>query len=712
MPSGVTIAAPPATTAPLPPSYPLVYTRARWADDWELQVDLEFRGGEDGTGSETPGRVMLRRRYGSVRQVYATAYEKTDDLDLRGTWVKVTLADESNNETTIFVGRIVEQSKMPHAGDVTETPAIETKTASGDQTFVAYAPRHLLEKIALTTSWWHVVENEENGGAQVEDVPDVNAGDKETGWIVGNRSDVRFPVEDSGFSDGVFLFGSAATWTRLQFLEYLLALYATRRDGPLWTIAGQTDILDAMTDTIRVRPGATLADIVNDLVPTKLGVDWFIVPTDDGFELRIYSMNAEQIAFGEHVLPSNPNVARIEVAADQSILSCEVAQSNKRRFNRVAVYGEPIKITLTLYGETAFGEVGNEEYSLAPMWTEAQEAAYLQANGIAGSIEENENVRASDEMRNVFQFYGVPEFFDFYNGTAMPKVTDAGEVANINDADADDATKFAPWHSHLRRTLRYTTLRAGIDYSTNPETDNRPDGAEPNYLPPFVILWNQEKEINELADVAGISVQAAETEWGVVLNANPNHLLAHGHYDSASRGRGTPVYDYRDIIATVTIEGSQRLKLVYETPGIGEDNGPEDDGSEFAIYVPNAELWWIAPGTVVGLYAGQLQFLGDTAVAGEEQYDGNRGRTIRNDADRLVPVMAGALARFNIERARAVVTRVGLHPWQSLIGHILEAVETNGTIETVNSPLTSVEWRVDGEASDRVQTVLKTGNAK
>ena len=71
------------------------------------------------------------------------------------------------------------------------------------------------------------------------------------GCLAGGHLDAVQPPTGVAASDVAF--GGTETWTRRQMAEYLLVRYATRTDGPAWTLAGDLCILDAATDVVDVQ---------------------------------------------------------------------------------------------------------------------------------------------------------------------------------------------------------------------------------------------------------------------------------------------------------------------------------------------------------------------------------------------------------------------------------------------------------------------------
>ena len=184
-----------------------------------------------------------------------------------------------------------------------------------------------------------------------------------------------------------------------------------------------------------------------------------------------------------------------------------------------------------------------------------------------------------------------------------------------------------------------------------------------------------------------------ELDWRIHVNASPNHLLARNHWTSAAATAIEPLYDWQTLVATVAIETDQRLEL----SSVIKDARPSD--GVMVIHDDSAELWYLAPNTAV-------------MVAGNGNLLRSPGRQVvlRNDADRLALILAGAIARYGRPRARAEIVYRGLLPMGHLLGNILTVVEQPGSDAlNIQAPITAVEWEMVG---GRPTTTVRAGFAR
>jgi hypothetical protein len=133
------------------------------------------------------------------------------------------------------------------------------------------------------------------------------------------------------------------------------------------------------------------------------------------------------------------------------------------------------------------------------------------------------------------------------------------------------------------------------------------------------------------------------------------------------------------------------MELVYTVPDALKMN----DGSEMVVEVPGAEYWYLAPSTILGVDGG-----------GSFIYSPAAGVELRNDVDKLLQAMAGAIARYCSTRYKGRVTYRRLEAWGSLCGQILVTIETGADVTQgfVGAPIIAVDWHFE-----RRTTEIKTG---
>jgi hypothetical protein len=171
----------------------------------------------------------------------------------------------------------------------------------------------------------------------------------------------------------------------------------------------------------------------------------------------------------------------------------------------------------------------------------------------------------------------------------------------------------------------------------------------PIYLPPLVFVKHPEKTAESgiytridkpPLDSGGgafpaVRVGVTPHELAVLLEVSPNHIMADGVYTGECTGAEESKYDYRTMILTATIETDDRLRVEWELPK-RTDDGPE---IELTLYLPDAEVWYVAKGTVKGLKDDGTLDIEDAA------------KTLRDDSELLVSAAALAKAWYGVARA-------------------------------------------------------------
>ncbi len=672
----LTIIAPETIAYPVRFLTPLAQVKQAWADDWELEPALEVVRYMSASAGQDLGTAFLRHRYGSIRHPWESGYSTRKASELAGWWVRI-VQPTDQGLIPQWVGILAGEGRDVYGAD---------NVPSGLQEIAAYEPLWWLRKVAVSRSYW--IEEGASESINLGWCPSFNARDGR-GLLVGNRSSRRYDPANPADPDlGSYLFGGTGTWTRYQALEYLVRWFIDQSalGGPAWTIGGQAEILAGMTDTIRLGTSQSAADLLRAIVPLELGLDYRIVPTDAGFTISVFALSAIGRSFGGATMPANPDTVRIRAAAAADNVTTIVARSDDHRYDRIRVIGRRIVVATTLWGETAAGGSA----SLVGKWSASLETAYKAGTGTpADPPEDHDEARRGERYRPVYQLFGAPAGWLHHDAAAAPLLDFDG---NLVDYSRDDDTTHADYQNQVRETLAWLPLKEGFDYSTDPETDRNPADYVPDLLPAAVWLYDPETQRYLSAEEAGVAVHVLKNDWGVFLQAQPNHLLALNHWTGAASSETDPKYDYEHMVATLAFETDQRLQLIQELPDAA------GDGSTLDLLVEDAECWVLSHGTVVGTDGdGQLLKSGDSQ------------RVLRNDADRLAAVMAGAIARYYDARARAeIVVRQHL-PWSGLIGQVLTVVDEGGNAHEIQAPITMIDWVVGGPEP---VMIVRTGFAR
>jgi len=656
----ITIIGPSSTPSVRIAGTPLVEIKRLWTDDWEIEPGVRVINAKSASAGAEIGTCELIRHYGEVKLPYQSAYVNPPTQGMGPVpwldhWVRIKAFTAAGSEV-IWTGRIGSEVREPYgSGDA----------PSGVQNFVAYEAAMLLEKISVTDSIWLV------GGFQkrLDWIPAMNSRDGRN-FVVGN-------MVVSGEQD---FYGGTAVWTHRAAVDYLLANFADASavQGPRWSLTGQSNLLETLTKSIRYETTETLLSILRRIINPREGIDFKVVTTSDGFAVDVFALSAREQSFAGVTLPTNPRTVEIKRSQARDITEVKITRSGEHAVGRVRVLGARLVACLSLYG-----------FELAKKWTAAAETAYNAGSGTAGDdAEEHDKARKADHLRDVYQAFGAPADWNHNGGLTAPRqVIDNGRLILSNESAVD-----ALYQNQARATLTFLPFRANVDYSTDPPTDGSA-GLDSDLLAPLVWLWDEEAQRYVAADQVGMDVSALLGDWGVFINASPNHLLARNQFAGAAESDTEPVYNYARMLITFAFRTDQRLALTFERVG-----GVRPHDATMDIMDEDAELWFACPQTTF-----QIDQDGELKNTLGGQY-----LILRNDSDRLFATMAGAISRYFYPRSRADLAFKGLFPYSNLIGQILTVIEEGGDSRSIQAPITAVEY----DLSETPRTTIKAGYAR
>lgn len=647
---------------PIPVHAPIVEVKADWGDDWVFTPELEMVRMTRAAAGHDLGVCELAERYGEVRQPWDSDYQTVGPVDRIGWWVRVKLVGPQG-ETVQWIGQISGRGAELHGRE---------NLPSGWSTWVAYEPLQILRKKGVHESKWLRGSDLITLGW----LPDMNGRDARR-LLVGNRS----ASKPSSPDDDTYVFGGTELWNRRQFAEYILHWFVDDSDGggPAWRLGGQASILEQITDSLTLGNAMTAAEILRKVIPLSMGVDFRAVPWGEtGFTLEVFSLAAEEAGFAGSSLARNPNTVEVITDNASDLLKAQVVETGAHLYDRIRVLGRRIVVCCTL-------NAGLDAPTLIGKWDAGLETAYKAGDPDGDEAAEHDAARRADKFRPVYQLYGAPDDVDLAAIGAAPAFDADGQLAS---------TDGAAYQRLVRRTLSWTPLREGYDYSADPPVNNNPTDYEPEMLPPAAWVFDPASGHYVAVEKAGISISVVQTDWGVFLQASPNHALALNHFSGAASTDDDPVYDWTTLLVTLAFESDRRIYLETQVAEGGGRNGGAP--TRLDIEVADAECWYLAPSTFVG-----------TIPPGQLRDSGGAGRVLRNDTDRLALVMAGAIARYRNARARASLHLRGLLPWGDLVGQVMSVIQSGGETQRIQAVITSVEWL----GGTQPQMMVRTGYA-
>ena len=709
---GLTILGP--TSNPIPyPTYPtFVEVKQTWGGTWQPVPELELEQASVSCCGHDMDSCVLRHRYGAtVKHPWQTTASSDTPWNLDGWWLRLSLVGPKGTQP-IWIGRIHSDGRNIF-GDGNN---------GGRQRIQAYGPQMLLRKRSISESVWSIPTGSTVVQNRVQWLAPMNDRVGHSGWLIGNRTASKVGVDaGEGVTLRTYIFGGTSLWTVPEFIRYLLTWFMndSLAGGPAWRLGGCVHAL-AETMTSHAWPEVTTVDnMLHTLISPKRGVDYKVVfdPSRNAFVVWAFALQSRtKYVFGQK-LPVNSDKVRIESGKTPANLSTTVTRNSDHRFGTIRVLGKRIVVCCTIVGpdvNTSEGGTGGSSAShgsLVPAWNTGElQSLYIEGHGSVpggdpneeypeGSEERADYCRRAERYRDVFSFYACPPSFSLKSLGAV-YATDASGVLDTTLEDSEGAAKDPPWQNRIRKTLHWLPLIAGWDYSQDPPLNVSdvfvPDDVNymPQFLSPMVWLYNEDDGYQP-ADMVGVSVGVPKLGLGVRLRASPSHLLALNVEGADDMVTGTdPLYDMGMAYATVAFESDCRLRMEYALP----DALPGADGVE-EILEPDAELWVVAPQTVVDV---------DDEDSRNVKTSGPETLILRDDRTYLASIMAGAIARYNSQRARATVVSQGLVPWGGLLGQMLTVIDTGAGKENIDAPITSITWT----GGENPQTTINTGFAQ
>lgn len=685
-----------------------------FGDTWEDKPSWILESAEEHLGNQGMGRMVFHVPHGMVIPHTAAPNavpQFTLPLNIVGWWVRLYILTNNQREL-VWQGRVMNESASKGGTDVRNDN--DQKIETGNQTFVAYSGLHILQRIMVNRSWWLI----DGGKKSMQRLHTMNIRDSR-GLIVGNAS--AMPYDDGNLSlDPIYLHsGEGNKWNRRRYLQYIMRHYLQRQDRPepQWTLGGDAlQFLADFDDSLDFGSAPTLDSIIRRIIDPKFGIDYAILPTNEGYELNVFALSGEDVTFGTHIAPRNTNLAEVRVDDDIGLESNTIVRSFDHRYRRIKVVGKPIISCFSLWASNTAGTTSTlppqeQRESLVKKWTDALETAYKEGKSGSTDPAKHDLARGSDRFVNVYQLFGAPLNWDFHSKQILPDV-DAEEgkvIALIGHRFAGDGQQQA-----VRRTLAFLPLKEGFDYKVDPPTDANLADTVPDFMRPVAYIWNDDDTIGATGymkcEDAGIGVHLPQNDWGVFLQANPNHRLADDHWTGAEDTLVDPVFDWNTLIVTIAIELDWRLTLIFD------DDTADDDGSELIIEVDDAEFWYLAPETVVRIDEDGRPVLSPSknstapgTPSGTTGQQFKEGVVLRDDSIRIVHAMAGAIARYQNERARCSLRFRGLRPFTRLLGTIMQSVVNGGTVTPVGSIISTV--RITATDSGEAFTEVMSGHA-
>jgi hypothetical protein len=692
-----------------------VLKKLRWADAWKVVPYLEVVEFTDCAAPSMPS-ATFRYRFGKITREDRSTGTFFNAMELRDWYVQIeqlppegALRDgnptftngQQNEPIQRWVGRFTDES-LQTLGKARSSRGV------GAEFICACGLAQELDKNVLASS---VCTNDGTTTIRIDELlvfnDDLVAGYVET----GNRSAARItdPTRE-GYESYVFSnektgAGQPYRWSAKDIAEYLLTWHAPPEMK--FKLAGDLELLANLSafepPEFRVA-GCTIFEALNRLFDRRRGLTWSIRPPrapqsgqeagDDAeaFEIWVSSTVDEDVVFDDYTLTANPDVISIPVRSlEHLIKEHELRLDVLAAYDKIVVSGERVLVCCT---------VSPADGTLEKAWDSDLENTYKaglrSTTGDTGSERSSEAIdeaRKDDYWDRVYRAYRIPKTWGFSagNGTSGTKSNVSISLTNEGRLNMASSAPAAPVRNWGHRIARHLPLRSS-QISGGWENNVAPD-----YRAPFVLVKKADGtyQYSEKVEVKGNgslgNVTPLDQDFGLHVSASPNHVLAKNVWNSGATPSASKFnpdghgFDYREMIATVAFHTDARLRVVVEVSQIGGGMiSPGTAERTLQIDVPNTELWWIAPNTVIGRKDnGELDYTLPSTIPAT--------RIVRDDSERLRKIAALAKAWYGTRRAGMSLL---LHDAsQSLpIGTYVRSVQDVSGFESINSVVTCVRY--------------------
>jgi hypothetical protein len=718
---------PSATTPPIVVDRPKyrVFLRRDWGDSWQqfdyLEcIDVSFAAGP------SIDRGSFLYLSGEIKREDKSAFAFEQPRDFSDYFVRVQLimpavGGQDAQSVTVFVGRFYEDSYRP-GGDAAGGES-DDQGGIADDHLVAFGLVHELDRIPIVTSY--IVNDEATSSdTGIDDEGTTSAtggmdgtGDSKPGVItrplvfnehyihgfreIGNRSGLSYEQDAGGTKFKSYAFGNAGkTWSASNILHYLFKYF--QRDDFQFMLGGLAEGgKDGPLENLvipRVDLGKkTVKQALDELVDRRRGLGWTVRVTENdenpgwsgsgnatSLEIFVYSIFNQDVKTGDQTIPANADIKSIDLSGLRSPKDVQISVNTLARYGTIIVSGEPLVCCFT---------VSFNDATLIKGWTDDQESAYKGVsstiNGTGPNGITNDMERATDKFHNIYTHYTISSTWNWLagdgsvSGSSKPDSAKHEVVPLLNDDGS-----FDPKIGALSRNWGHTLIRnlplrkAGMQ-----------DSYQPEFREPFALAFKEVSVSGESpnncyvyvddpgdGESSGGSVRMLDTEFGIEVRMSPRHQLARNHWSGATASSldiafGNEKYDYTKIVATVAVRADQRLQVIDTIT----DGDPD---RVLHIDVPDAEMWYIVPGTVIDVKNGQLNY--DLPAEVDQST-----RLARDDSKRLRTICALAKCWYGTKRSILDLTIEDI--WLDYqIGNYLTSVSSATVSEDINGVVTEI----------------------
>jgi hypothetical protein len=716
---------------------PDVATRVRikdeWSDSWRTVDYLDALGGVAKVSPDI-GQMRLLYRSGSIMNAGSVSYSTFSLQELEGKKVQVqTVSSPASGERTLWTGVITSESIQIFGDD---------NGATENQVIVAYEVGAILDRHTLKDCF-------------IENVPGVSANkighmktfNRRASFglsVLGNMSSLKINDAHVFSSDG-------AVWTNLDIITYLLVAHPP--PGIAFRITGQPEVLDTIID-VHTLEGMSLFKALDSLVDPHRGIGWRLISDGDGdVSFDVFTLIDEDISVGDVTVPANDDIIdNIAVDGDRGITPT-ITYTDDSQFDEVEVVGGLIRscFSVSVEEETlepAWTAAEENAYRLvAPVTNEEKDA----------ERQTDKHLRVFQVFRIPQNWDGEADTgTPATHAVALPTVNDDGTIsveaaaerflfekalaralpietaAAISGAEPEyqapivalPVDTFVVTNPISNISVDFVSTANGPGVGTlSVESISSVAWTPPGGVKGAPVTLGSEETATIFGDdirkyvivtrssadgltgsatvtisrrwvqseTVGANVKMMDSEVALKIEPSINHILARDSFDSEIEGSDVePIYGFYGLNVTVALDTDENIKVRAKVGNFEDIEEPKT----LTIQVPDAFLWYLTPGTMVGITDGAIV---RDAVGG----------ILRDDSDRLRQIAALALAWYGERRAildisYARITNPGV------LGSFVRSVSDSWNRRLSGTVITSLEWNFE---SGQQKTTINTSFA-
>ena len=580
-----------------------VYYKRYWTDQW-VPAPYVYPLFCEEFAAPNIGSAQFRFDFGRIKQNDVMVPGDYYPNDFRGYYLAIaTDYGDTGGGSFYWAGICTDQ-------ETTNDRAIDI---GGDQIYTAREIGHLFDRTPITKGH---VQHSTNDPITIDYLPKFNRRLDWTPTLRGNRQED--PDTDD---DELYIFeerwDDGKVWTAWNVVNYLIKKHNPTNFNI--SLTGQSEELKSYEDVWDL-DGMTLWEALNRVINRKYGLCWSLQHSGSGtIFLNVKTTTSTDITLNDRSIYANTSPRTLNLPADWPFNHLydpiPQRQATTSVYDVIEVRGARAKVC---------GTLSYPDGHLLKGWKLSLEEDYKDGAGSATDPDKNDRERAHDRYDGVYGRIVVP--FN-WNGKCLNASDDEVplmiSIDETGEVDLDNVGDFWMGDIRLDRSL---FLEKNTDYTTDPPTKEFASDQDPEYVPIIVFLKDEDDGANHTATdewiavdrVSGTlqgvyssaSIRPLDNQMGFQLDVTPRHIFAgYPWAGGPTISNYQPEFGHEGLYVTAVIEHPQRIKVVEEV----YDSSRGDSERRLVIDVPEAQFWYIVPGTVYDIDSNgdRVRYSGD-----------------------------------------------------------------------------------------------------